>query len=138
MAKLPKEVQDVLNNPGAVKVIGTVDKQKGLNLSALLSAEVLDDETLVFVDADMGKTKQNLEATKRATITCFQFPMQGYQVKGMFGGWQTSGPVFEKYSKKYKDAMAAQGVTVTPKAVGTLKVAEAFSISHRAAGFKVA
>jgi predicted pyridoxine 5'-phosphate oxidase superfamily flavin-nucleotide-binding protein len=138
MAKLPQEVVDMYNDPEAVKTIATVDKQKNLNLVPLMSAAMLDEETIVFVDCDLGKTKTNLEATKRATIAVHALPMFGYQAKGMFGGWQDSGPVFDKYATRYKEMMAAKGVTITPKAVGTLKIQEAYSISPVARGFKVA
>ena len=138
MAKLPKEAINMYNDPTTVKTIATVDKTKAVNLVPLMSAKMLDDETIVFVDCDLGKTKANLDATKRASIAVHEKPMLGYQSKGMFVGWQDSGPVFDKYSKEYKEMMAKNGVTVTPRAIGTLKITEAYSIAPIAKGFKVA
>ena len=137
MAKMPKDVLDMYDNPEAVKTIGTVSKQKALNIVPLMSVGVVDEETLGFVDCDLGKTKENLEATKRATITVYTDPMLGYQAKGMFGGWQTSGPVFDKLVNRYKEEASKHGMNITPKAVGTLKITEAYSIAPVAKGFKV-
>jgi hypothetical protein len=48
--------------------------------------------------------------------------MIGYQLKGTFVGFQTSGPIFENFSKKVKDAMNLQ-----IKSVGLIKIDAVYS-----------
>ena len=138
MAKMPKEVLDLFDDPEALKMLATVDKQKNLELVPLRTVGVSDGETLVFADVLKGKTRQNLEATKRATVTVFKAPMAGYQAKGTFMGWQTSGPACDKYMSKAKEILEGAGISDSPTGIGLIKVDEAYSISPVAGGMKVA
>ena len=138
MSKMPQDVQDLFNDPAAAKMLGTVDKRKNLNVVPLGSIAVIDEETLVFVDSFLGKTKENLEATKRATASVFKPPTLGFQAKGTFMGWQTSGPVFEKYTTMIKEAMDKVGASITPKAVGTIRVDEVYATNPMLGGRKIA
>ena len=50
--------------------------------------------------------------------------MVGYQLKGTFVGFQTSGPVFDSFSEKVMELMKLQ-----IKSVGIIKVDEVFEAS---------
>ena len=137
MAKMPKEVQDLFEDPESLKMLATVDKQKNLELIPLGTLTVSDADTLVFADVLQGKSRQNLEATKRATVTVFKGPMAGYQAKGVFTGWQTTGPAKDKYMAKAEKLLQNAGISEAPMGIGLIKLDEVFSISPVAGGMKV-
>jgi hypothetical protein len=83
MAKMPKEVMDMLNNPQSAKVLATCDSAAKLNAVPKGSLTAVDDETVAFADIFGDKTNVNLKATNKAAVTFFStdLPPVGYQVK---------------------------------------------------------
>jgi hypothetical protein len=80
-----------------------------------------------------------LEKTGKASVTVLnswglsagsQFlPVTAYQLKGTFLGFQTSGPLFDDFSKRVAE-MRARGIKLPPlKSVGTIRVDEVFAAS---------
>ncbi|MEW6613893.1 MAG: pyridoxamine 5'-phosphate oxidase family protein [Thermodesulfobacteriota bacterium] len=131
MAKMSKEVMDMFNDQGASKVLATVDKKGIVNVVPKGTLSALDDETVAFADIFGSKTNKNLEETKKATALSFKFPPAGYQVKGTFQGFQTSGPLFDQFAKNVKEKMK-----LDVKGVGTIKVDEVFTVNPRDAAKK--
>jgi predicted pyridoxine 5'-phosphate oxidase superfamily flavin-nucleotide-binding protein len=124
MAKMPKEAMDMFNDPTASKVLGTIDETGVLNIAPIATLRAVNDETIAFGDIFGGKTKKNLEKTKKAVSVAFKStPPVGYQIKGTFVGWQTSGPLFEMLDTRVKEI-----VKIRIKRVGTIKVEEVYSI----------
>jgi len=82
-----------------------------------------DEETLAFADVFLLKTKENLETTKKAAVTAWK-KMEGYQIKGTFQGFQTSGDLFEKKKKMVKEKL-----DMDIRSVGTIKVEEVYIVS---------
>jgi len=131
MAKMSKEVMDMFNDQGASKVLATVDKKGIVNVVPKGTLSSIDDETVAFADIFGSKTNKNLEKTKKATALSFKFPPAGYQVKGTFQGFQTSGPLFDQFAKNVKEKMK-----LDVKGVGTIKVEEVFTVNPRDAAKK--
>ena len=125
MAKMPKEVMDMFGDAQAAKVLVSVSADGTLNVAPKGSLAAIDDETIAYAEIGAGKTKANLEATKKAVAAAFKTgaPPSGYQVKGTFQGFQTSGPLFEGFARRLKE-MANLDI----KEVGTIKVEEVHSI----------
>jgi predicted pyridoxine 5'-phosphate oxidase superfamily flavin-nucleotide-binding protein len=124
MAKMPKEVMDMFNDPAASKVLGTIDETGVLNIAPIGTLRAVNEETIAFADIFGGKTKKNLEKTKKAVSVAFKYtPPVGYQIKGTFVGWQTSGPLFEMLDNRMKELLK-----IRIKRVGTIKVEEVYSI----------
>lgn len=121
MTKIPKEVMDLLTATDAGKVLATVDSKGIPNAVPVWSIRAVDPETIAFADVFLIHTKENLESTKKAAIVVYKGTAQGYQVKGTFAGFQTSGPIFDGFVK----AMAA--MKLTPKSVGIIKVDGVFA-----------
>ena len=69
MVKMPKEVKDMIGDPGASRTLATVDADGMVNCVPIGTFSAIDDETIVFADVFLGKTKENLEATKKASVT---------------------------------------------------------------------
>ena len=115
---------DVLSTSDSAKMLATVDAKGIPNNVPMWSFVAIDPETIAFAEVFIIKTKENLEKNKQVAIAVFKGPMTGYQLKGTFSGFQTSGPVFDNFAKKIMDAMKMQ-----IKSVGIIKVTDVFSAS---------
>ena len=124
MVSIPKEVMDVLSASDSAKMIATIDAKGIPNVVPLWSFVAVDPETIAFAEVFIIKTKENLEKNKQVAIAVFKGPMTGYQLKGTFSGFQTSGPIFDNFAKK---SMETSKMKI--KSVGIIKVTEVFSAS---------
>jgi len=114
---------DVLSASDSAKMLATVDA-KGIPNVVPLWFVAVDPETIAFAEVFIKKTKENLEKNKQVALAVFKGPMTGYQLKGTFSGFQTSGPVFDNFAKKSMEAMKIQ-----IKSVGIIKVTDVFCAS---------
>jgi hypothetical protein len=57
----------------------------------------------------------------------------GYQVKGTFLGFQTSGELFDRFAKEIKEK-----INLDIRAVGTIRVDEVYAVAPPDAGKKIA
>ena len=124
MVNIPKEVIDTLAAPDSAKMLATIDAEGVPNVVPVWSIVSVDSQTIAFAELFIKRTKENLENNKRVAIAVFKGPMTGYQLKGDFVGFQTTGHLFENFSKKIKEAMKLQ-----IKSVGLIKVAAVYSAS---------
>jgi len=124
LVSIPKEVVDVLSASDSAKMLATVDGKGIPNVVPVWSIVAVDPETIAFAELFIKKTKENLEKNKEVAIAVFKGPMTGYQLKGTFSGFQTSGPIFDNFAKKIMEAMKMQ-----IKSVGIIKVGAVFSAS---------
>jgi len=131
MAKMSKEVMDMFNDQGAWKVLATLDEKGTINVAPKGTLSAIDEETIVFADIFGDKTNKNLKSSPKATALSFKFPPAGYQVKGTFQGFQTSGLLFDQFAKNVKEKMK-----LDVKGIGTIKVEEVFSVNPRDAAKK--
>ena len=60
-------------------------------------------------------------------------PMAGYQIKGTFQGFQTSGELFNRFAKEIKER-----IKMNIRAVGTVKVDEVYAVAPPQPGKKIA
>jgi uncharacterized protein len=60
-------------------------------------------------------------------------PVAGYQIKGTFFGFQTSGGLFDKFAKEVKEKIK-QGI----KSVGTIGVDDVYAVALPEPGKKIA
>jgi len=134
MVKMPKEVVDLFSDPEASKVIATVAGDGTVNVAAKGTIAAIDDETVAYADIFSGKTRANLEATKKAALLAYKNPPPtGYQVKGTLAGFETSGPVFDKFAVLVKELL-----NLDINGVAMIKVDEAFSVGAPDFGKKIA
>ncbi len=59
-------------------------------------------------------------------------PVSGYQVKGTFLGFQTSGDLFDRFTKEVKEKMK-----LDIRAVGTIRVDEVYAVAPPNPGKKL-
>ncbi len=123
MVKMPKEVMDMFNDWDAAKTIATADTEGKLNVVPVKTFSAVDEETLVFGNVFLGKTKDNIEATKKVAVTAFK-GSTGYQIKGSFQEFLISGSIFDQKKEQVKEKLKLDA-----KSAGIIKVEEVYSVS---------
>jgi hypothetical protein len=127
MAKMPKQVMDLINDPEAVKFLATVDTEGKPNCALIASLSAPSEDVLIFADLLMNKTKKNLTSTGKVAATVFKPPWSSYQVKGTFEGFQRSGPLYDMAQAISKESPFLKGkVYFYIKQVGVIKVDEVY------------
>ncbi|MFC1919535.1 pyridoxamine 5'-phosphate oxidase family protein, partial [Chloroflexota bacterium] len=126
---------DIINDPGATKVLATLDNAGKLNVVPKGTISAINEETVIFGDIWGDKTNANLNATGKAAVVAFKAvpPFPGFQVKGTFQGFQSSGDLFDTVAKLTKEA-----VKLDIKAVGVIKVDEVYSAGPPNPGARLA
>ena len=138
MAKMPKEVLDLVKDQGTPKIVATVDKNGVPNVTVKGSLMAPDDETLAFADLYGRKTRtfNNLTETKKVSVLVYKVPMEPpfsvYQIKGQFAEYQTSGPMFDQFAKAIKDDIGADIA-----GVGIVRVEGVYSQAPKDAGKQI-
>ena len=134
MAKMSKEVTDVFNDPKSVKVLATAGTLLEIDAVPKGSLRALDEELIAFADIFGDKTNQNLEVNKKVAALAIRMdPVAGYQIKGTFLGFQTSGGLFDRFAKEAKEK-----IKLDIKAVGTIRVDEVYAVAPPQPGKKIA
>ena len=133
MVKMPPEVINFFrSDPQQVsKVVATVGPDGVPNVAAKGSLIAVDEETIAFAELVGTKTKANLSANGKVSAAAFRM-IEGFQVKGSFQGFQTSGPLVDQFAQMLKPL----GMDV--REVATVKVEEVYSLSPKDAGKKIA
>ena len=124
MATMPQVVIEKFADMEAAKFMATVDDGGNPNVVPVLSIMPFGEETLVFVDIMMNKTRKNLLSNRKVAASVLTKDGISYQVKGTFEGFQKSGPLFDMFaSHPYLKYNAYSG----PRAVGTIHVDSVFT-----------
>jgi hypothetical protein len=98
------------------------------------SLRAIDEERIAFADIFGDKTNKNLEVNKKVVALAFKMsPVAGYQIKGTFLGFQTSGELFDRFAKEIKER-----IKLNIKAVGTIKVDGVYAVAPPEPGKKIA
>jgi uncharacterized protein len=135
MARMSKEVMDVFNDPGSAKVLATAGSTAlEVNVAPEGSLRAVSEDVIAFADIFGDKTNKNLQLNKKVSALAFKMsPVAGYQVKGTFLGFQTSGELFDRFAREVKEK-----INLDMRAVGTIRVDEIYSSAPPEAGKKIA
>lgn len=135
MPEMPPDLIDMLKDPRSPRALATCDPEGRLNVVPKMSLSPVDPQTVVFADILGEKTNANLRDTGSAAFTVFrvELPPLGYQVKGRFQGFFTSGALFEKMRRDVKRTL---GMKV--RSVGLIKVESVWSVAPPNAGARLA
>ena len=127
MAKMPKQVMDLINDPEAVKFLATIDAEGKPNCALIASLSAASEDTLIFAELMMNKTKKNLISTGKVAATVYKAPWSSYQVKGTFEGFQSSGLLYDMAQALSKESPLLKGkVYFYIKQIGVIKVDEVY------------
>ena len=109
--ELPKNVQDLFNDPQAVKVLATQSSNGMLHMVPLGSLSAPAPDMIVFGKIMAKETHANLEAAlkKGAYVSALAVKAPAaYQVRCKPKAFTTAGPIVEAMNEKFK----ARGMTV--------------------------
>ena len=135
MAKMSREVMEVFNDPSSAKVLATAGSTV-LEVNAVPkgSLRAVSEEVIAFADIFGDKTNKSLQLNKKVSALAFKMsPVIGYQIKGTFLGFQTSGELFGRFAKEVKEK-----IKLDIKAVGTIRVDEVYAVAPPEPGKKIA
>jgi predicted pyridoxine 5'-phosphate oxidase superfamily flavin-nucleotide-binding protein len=135
MAKMSKEVMDVFNDPSSAKVLATAGSTV-LEINAVPkgSLRAVSEDVIAFADIFGDKTNKNLQLNKKVSALAFKTnPVTGYQIRGTFLGFQTSGELFDRFAKEVKEK-----IRLDIRAVGTIRVDEVYAVAPPEPGKKIA
>ena len=111
---MPAPVMEKFADTEAAKFMATIGEDGVPNVVPVLSVMPFGEETLVFVDIMMNKTKRNLLANRKVAVSVLTKDGISYQVKGTFQEFQTSGPMFEMFAShpllKYNAYSGPRGI----------------------------
>ena len=134
MAKMPREVMDLFDDPASAKVLATAGTVVEINAVPKGSLRAIDEDHIAFADIFGGKTNKNLEVNKKVSALAFKMsPVAGYQIKGTFLGFQDSGELFDRFSREIKER-----IKLSIKAVGMIKVDEIYAVAPPQPGKQIA
>ena len=135
MARMSREVMDVFNDPGSAKVLATAGSTAlEVNAAPKGSLRAVSEDVIAFADIFGDKTNRNLQLNKRVSALAFKMsPVAGYQIKGTFLGFQTSGELFDRFAREIKEK-----INLDIRAVGTIRVDEIYAVAPPEAGKKIA
>jgi predicted pyridoxine 5'-phosphate oxidase superfamily flavin-nucleotide-binding protein len=119
MAKMPQVVIEKFADMEAAKFMATVDENGTPNVVPVLSIMPFGEETLVFVDMMMNKTRKNLLGNGKVAVSVLTKDGIAYQAKGTFQEFQTSGPLFDMFASH---PLLRYNAYSGPRAVGLIHV----------------
>ena len=133
MAKMPKEVIDALANPQNLKTLATVSPAGVPNIVVIGTLGALDEETIVFADLRIKKTKENLLKNGSFAVNVVGADLRSYQIKGKYKDYQASGPLADQFNE-----MVYKMLPIQINGVVLGQVEEVYSACLQDAGKKLA
>jgi len=126
MAKMTARIKEVFEKvQTAVLATATADGEP--NAVPVGAKKIVDDETILISDQFFNKTRANLEANSRASVT-FWDGHEGYQIKGRITV-ETSGPVFDETAAWIDDLSQKVGFPLKSKGAVVLKIEAIYGVS---------
>ncbi|RDE12602.1 MAG: hypothetical protein C4K47_07650 [Candidatus Thorarchaeota archaeon] len=119
--KLPAAARDAFDLDMAAKFMATLNTEGEPNIAPVITTYPWDDETLIFGDFLIRKTKENLLREKESpvSVAVMTLGFSVFEVQGRFLGFETKGPKFDRMSSKDLFRYSAIGLL---RSVGTIAV----------------
>ncbi len=119
--KLPEPAHEAFSLDMAVKFIATQNANGEPNIAPIITTYPWEEESLVFGDFMMRKTKENLLLQKNipVSVSVMTEKFQSYQVQGRFQGFETKGDKFNFINGKDLFRYSAIGLL---RGVGTISI----------------
>ena len=133
MAVMPSEVYEAVKREDVLKCMATVDSSGIPNAVVVATVSAMDEETIIFANLKLGKTRENLLNTKKFTVNILTPEMESYQLKCKFLEFQEKGPLAEQVNEKVYSKIKMQ-----ISEVGIGKVEEIYSACLSKPGVKIA
>lgn len=121
MAVIPVEVKDA-GSKVRTWFLATADKKGNPNVVPIGSQSIASDDTVVFMDNFLNKSKKNLQENQRVALTFWEPEgRKGFQLKGS-AKLETSGKTFDAEVGKWK----VSHPTANPHGVVIVKIDEIY------------
>jgi len=101
------------------------------NVVPVLSLEAADEQTIIFGEMMIWKTRRNLEADPRVAITVLTPYLRGWTIRGQFIDFQRSGPYFDRIMASENVRYNAYGGIRSTGVIRVLALTRAFRLSQR-------
>ncbi len=129
--KIPEDVLEILESPSSIKMIGTVDNEKNVNLDYVNAVKVVEKNIIAFAySCQESKTVENIKKNRLLSLAVYEPDIIGFQLKGMFKEIVESGELFERFADANGESRQAGVVQV--------RVTEIYALTMAIAGTRVA
>jgi predicted pyridoxine 5'-phosphate oxidase superfamily flavin-nucleotide-binding protein len=126
MAQMNERMKALFNKVRtAVLATATVDGE--VNAVPFGAKRIIDDETILISDQFFRKTRANLEANPRASVTFWE-GHEGYQFKGKVT-IETSGPRYEETAAWVQAMGDKAGFPLKSKGIAVMKIEAIYSVA---------
>lgn len=104
MAKITAEMKEIAEKTKGF-ALATVTKDGEPHVIPVGFGKVLSDDEILLVDVFMGRTRENIKANPRVSVSVWDYDnLQGYEFKGK-ARIETSGKVFDESVKMVKSML---------------------------------
>jgi len=126
-------------SPGAVRALAGARTPKFLatrdtggvpNVVPVLSLEAADEQTIIFGEMMIWKTRRNLEADPRLAIMVLAPDLRGWTIRGRFVEFQRTGPHFDHIMASENVRYNAYGGIRSAGVIRVEEVTRAFKLSQ--------
>jgi predicted pyridoxine 5'-phosphate oxidase superfamily flavin-nucleotide-binding protein len=126
--KIPEDVVEILESPSSIKMIGTVDGEKNVNLDHVNVVRVVEKNIIAFAcSCQEGKTVDNIKNNRWFSLAVFEPDMIGFQLKGTLKEIVECGELFDCFSSSESK----------PAGVVKIRVTEIYALTMAIAGERV-
>ncbi len=124
MSILSKEVIDLINGP-TTAVLGTAAPDGTPNAVPVGAKAVVDDKTVMVSDQFFGKTRANIDANPKATLSIWNEKL-GVQVKGAVS-YETDTDRAREWMEKVNANFAAKGRPLKSRGICFIAIDSVYS-----------
>ncbi len=128
--KLSPGAMNALSGPVTPRFLATRDAQGIPNIVPVLSLEAADEQTVIFGEIMIWKTRRNLEADARVSILVLSPDLQGWTVRGRFVEFQCTGRYFDHIMESENIRYNAYSGIRSAGVIQVLGVARTFKLSQ--------
>jgi predicted pyridoxine 5'-phosphate oxidase superfamily flavin-nucleotide-binding protein len=126
MARMNERMKELFTNVRTA-VLATASRDGEVNAVPFGAKKIIDDETILISDQYFRKTRANLEANPRASVTFWE-GREGYQFKGTVT-LETSGPRFEETARWIEELGHKVGFPLKSKGIAVMKIEAIYSVA---------
>lgn len=128
--KLNPAVMRALAGMRTPKFLATRDADGIPNVVPVLSLEAADEQTIIFAEMMIWKTRRNLQADRRLAIMVLAPDLRGWTVRGRFVGFQTTGPHLDRIMANENMRYNAYGGIRSAGVIQVAEVTRTFKLSQ--------
>jgi hypothetical protein len=128
--KLTPPAMRALAGARTPKFLATRSAEGVPNVVPVLSLEATDEQTIIFGEMMIWKTRRNLEADPRVAIMVLAPDLRGWTIRGRFVEFQRSGPYFDHIMASESVRYNAYGGIRSAGVIRVLAVTRAFRLSQ--------